>query len=208
MTKCSVELSCNSKILLKVLTCLWNQYVLGHIQFTQVYQASPNADAYTFMEAELNALVSAMQANYSLTKLNVNAIQTESYVQLFVSDALGNIVYFNTSADSIIVGTNTYENAAQGTVISNGFLNAGTLKTVQKLNIDDSLENAYQIAPVYLDASDISGNPIYISATSASVVGRTGCAGCANTGFVSLSLIVDINAFQIPACISKTCLDH
>ena len=70
-------------------------------------------------------------------KLNVNAIQTESYVQLFVSDALGNIVYFNTSADSIIVGDNTYENAALGKVITNGFLNAGTLKTVQKLNIDD-----------------------------------------------------------------------
>jgi hypothetical protein len=199
MTKCSVDLSCNSKLLLKVLTCLWSQYVKGHIQYTQIYQAAPSEEGYDLMLAELNARFDAIVSSYVLEKLNVCNTQEPSYVELVVSDAYGNVVYYNSDVpEPINDNDNSFQNAASNSIAS---FNLGTTKPVQRLNNDECLENAYQVNPVYL--ADGSGN--YSSATAASVVVRTGCAGIANDGFIRLSVIVDNACFPVPSCVKEAC---
>ena len=199
MTKCSVDLSCNSKLLLKVLTCLWNQYVKGHIQFTQLYQAEPSADGYVDMLQELEAIFASVKNNFALRKLDLCPGQNSTYVELIVSDVYGDVVYYNTDAPvTFDSNSNTFANAATADIVP---FSLGTNKPVQRLNVDECLENAYQINPEYL--TDGSGN--YYSATSATIVGRTGCAGVANTGFIELTLIVDNTCFPVPSCVKGNC---
>jgi hypothetical protein len=198
MTKCSVDLSCNSKLLLKVLTCLWSQYVKGHIQYTQIYQAAPSEDGYALMLAELDARFDAIISSYVLEKLNVCTTQASTYVQLIVSDAYGNVVYFNNNAPiTFEPGNNTFANAASNEIAP---FNVGCGKPAQRLNNDECLETSYQVNPVYLE--DGSGN---ISATAATIVARTGCSGIANTGFIALNVIVDNTCFPVSSCVKESC---
>ena len=201
MTKCSVNLSCNSKLLLKVLTCLWNQYIKGHTQYTQIYQAAPSEEAYLLMETELNARFSTIQSSHILEKLNICTTQNPTYVELIVGSAYGNVVYYNSGDAPVVfdVSGNTFENASTASIVP---FNIGTHKPVQKLNIDECLENSYQINPEYLYNADSQN---YYSATAATIVGRTGCSGVANTGFISLSIFVDNLCFPVSSCVKESC---
>lgn len=205
MTKFSIELHDNSKMLLKVLTCVWRLYLIDNIKYTQKYQANPietiENPNYTKMLEELDANFLVITASYILQKLNICKMQSPTYIELIVSDAYGNIVYFKTNAPvTFETSNNTFNNAATNSI---AHFNLATTKPVQRLNRDECLENTYQINPIYLKDNELDNK--FLSNTIASIVARTGCAGIANTGFIRLSIIADSNCFPVPLCMKEAC---
>lgn len=201
MTKCSVDLSCNSRLLLKVLTCLWDKFIRDQTQYTQIYQAQPTNEGYLEMAEELGFRFGAVTSSFAVNKLSICIPQTSTYFELIVSDAYGNTVYYQTDAPVVFEhNENTFANAASDNITPE--LNNGDFKPVQKLNVDECVEIVYQIAPVYLEGESEGS---YVSATKATITARTGCAGIANTGFITLSVIVDNNCYQVPSCVRESC---
>ena len=189
---CSVPVPCEQKRLLKVLTCLYENYVLNQTPSTDAYFANPTSAGYDAMDEELTA-INTLINNY----LNTNKVFVDisgnnvAQVDLWSAVAQG-MVHFNTAADN-----NTFDNAINNAINVNGVIsNVGVLKTVQKLNHDECAEKAYQVTPVTNETSNV---------TQASLVERVGCPGVSNLGFLGMTLQVPIANAPFNNCYIAQC---
>ena len=57
------DLSYQQKSLLKVLSCLYKQYVIGSLNNTNAFLANPDATSYALMKSELYLLQTTIQSN-------------------------------------------------------------------------------------------------------------------------------------------------
>lgn len=194
--KCCIPVPSEQKRLLKVLTCLYENYVLNQTPSTDAYLVNPTSDGYASMEEELNA-ISTLINNY----LNTNKVFVDisgnniAQVDLWASVAQG-MVHYNSAVDN-----NSFVNAIENMIYINGTIsNVGVLKTVQKLNIDDCVEKSYQVTPVTNSNGDSS-----VNVTQASLVERVGCQGVSNLGFLGMTLQVPIANAPFNNCYITRC---
>lgn len=200
-TKCSVPVPCEQKDILKVLTCLYEQYVLNQTPSTDAYFTNPTSNGYTFMVEELDAITILINNYLQTNKILVNAEGNNiARVDLWSAVAQGMIAY-----NSDGVSANTFTNAIDNNIaVNNVITNVGVLKTVQKLNSDECAEKAYQITPVTNRLPSVS-DPVYANNTQASLVERIGCAGISNLGFLGMTLQVPIANAPFNNCYTTKC---
>jgi hypothetical protein len=196
MTNCAIPTPPEQKILLKLETCLFNNFILNRTSATDNYLALPSSDNYAAMLAELDATIASINSyitvNYSDFYNETDCSGNALVASIWVADAQGVPAY--NSAD---VSGNLFANAVDNSINVNGTIsNVGVLKTVQKLNMDDCAEKAYQVVPV-------SG--LIESVTQASLVKRVGCPGTSNVGFIALVLQAPIECAPFNTCSTKLC---
>lgn len=185
MSNCSAPISKNQKKLLKILTCLFNQYVFCHTPATKSFMADPsNLSLASNMATELNGILGSINASpYFKSLSTVNVL------------AFARIVVYG--ADGVL----SFDSAQGENPLST--FNFGTLKGTQMLNTNECQNVVYQIKPAtYTNpASSMFGQVI----TEASAYERIGCAGVSNTGFLRLSVEVDIECYPFNPCQCTSC---
>jgi hypothetical protein len=202
MKNCSTPVSCHQKKLLKVLTCLYENYIYNNTPSTDAYYLNPTLEGYALMKIELDALNSLINNYLETNKIIVDAETKEiniAKVHLWSSVAQGMVHYNNLNL------SNNFGNAINNTISINSVINnVGILKTVQKLNIDECINKTYQVTPVTISEVE-DDNTTYYNYTQASIVERVGCAGVSNLGFLGLSLQVPIDEAHFKNCYTSTC---
>lgn len=195
MKNCCAPVPCEQKKLLKLITCLYENYVLNQTPSTDAYFLNPTSNGYDSMIEELNAISTLVNNYLNTEKIFVNS-DNENIASfgLWSANALSLVAY-----DSYDVSGNTFINAVNGDINMDGNINhVGILKPVQKLNLDDCITKAYQVVPLTLD----NGTNVK---TQASLVERVGCCGVSNLGFLGLTLSLPIanapfNSCSVPIC--------
>ncbi len=189
---CSVPVPEDQKKVLKVLTCLFDNYVVSKTLSTTAYFANPTPANYLDMAEELGA-IRILLNNY----LNANGIlfngENVAVPNIWAAAAEGNIA-FNSNNE-----TNT-----SGDAVTNAYGNVGGLKTVQKLNVDDCANRTYQVTPVVV-VEGTDEVPTYTNVTQASLVERVGCSGVSNLGFICLNLQVPLGDAPFNTCGTSCC---
>lgn len=185
MKNCAAPISKGQKLLLKVLSCLYRQFLECQTHATSAYLANPNINAnQTAMETELNAYADIINNHAALVKLSLPTFP--AYARIIATNAQGMVAY---------------DTAANGFEQGDELINS---KQITKLNVDECLKEAYQVSPVlYVGPTvEVIGGPIanetYV--TEAMVVARAGCQGVSNIGFILFAIQVDINAFPFKVC--------
>jgi len=193
---CSVPIPCEQKRLLKVLTCLYENYVLNQTPSTNAYVANPTSTGYDSMKQELDAINTLINNYLNTNKVFVD-ISGNNVAELDLWSAVAQgMVHYNSAAEN-----NTFANAIDNEITVNGVIsNVGVLKTVQKLNLDECAEKAYQVTPV-TNGSEIST----VNVTQASLVERVGCTGVSNLGFLGMTLQVPIASAPFNNCYVANC---
>lgn len=188
MKNCPAPISKGQKLLLKVETCLWNQFLKCNTHATTAYLKNPNEPAnadpptpkFTAMQTELNAYSDIINNHEALLRLSTPTFRAFAYI--VAANAQGKIVY-NTADD---------DNSDH----------ISDRKQFIKLNVDECLEEAYQVSPVlYVGESQVDGpqtNETFVA--EAMIVARAGCQGVSNIGFVAFAIQVDIDAFPFKTC--------
>lgn len=215
MSTCSAPVKKQQKLLLKVLNCLWNQYVSNRTGYTKAFFASPSVDKYNLMKNELYTIASAINANTALMSLSI-VDGKEAFANITSVFPNGSIAYNyanDVNVNSPSISLNTFDNAQLGTIFNNPVNfkpNMSGSKNIQNLNTDECLPQAFQIIPalsqnpVYAPTMTNGGPITYITQptwiTQASVTERTGCSGVSNTGFISFSIEVDLEYYQFNSC--------
>lgn len=199
---CSISVPCEQKKLLKVLTCLYEQYVLNQTPSTDAYFANPTQLGYNAMIQELNAINTLvngyLDANLIFVDISGNNV---ARVDLWASVAQGNL-HFNSQLTPL--AQNTFEGALQNNIFVNEVIsNTGVLKTVQKLNNDECAAKAYQVTPVTNFLNSPAGE--YVNETQASLVERIGCPGVSNLGFLGIFIQVPIANTPFNKCYTPNC---
>jgi hypothetical protein len=187
------------KLLLKVLNCLAAQYFTGKTGNTTAFMANPSEEGYEKMKNELSGIVACLQSSQSVLNLALPAPSPAPLVRIISTFADGKVA-FDSSRPS---GDNTYFKAVNNTVNPDNY---GTRKGWQVLNTDESASQSTQIKPaVYSADRNINPPTIRRWVTEARLVERTGCPGLSNTGFVALSLEVDIHAYSFKTPCASNC---
>lgn len=173
------------KTLLKVLTCLYEQYVHNQTPATDAYFANPTLAGYADMKDELDSITTLINIYLDTNKTFVDASgNTVARVDLWDAVAQG-MVHYNSATDA----SNTFDKAIANLInVNNVIINVGVLKTVQKLNLDECADKAYQVTPVTNGNSEEG----YTNNTQVSLVERVGCPGVSNLGFLGMTLQVPI----------------
>lgn len=192
---CNAEIGKEQKLLLKVLNCLWVQYVSNRTGATKAYFKSPSQQGYDKMSNELSAIVNLLNNNNAVRTLDTTGGQVANAVIL--SAYANGAVAYDSAFDSEF---NDY--AKSGNIDR---YNIGTQKPIQMLNLDECLSQSFQVRPYnnVPNSGDLNDDQLIIQpnwVTQAVVFERTGCAGVSNTGFVGLALEVDITAFPFNVC--------
>lgn len=191
MTKnCSAPITKQQKLLLKVLNCLWLQYVSQRTPNVKIFNANPSEENYNNALNEVKAIVNLINLSEGLKSLTPT--------DLPALPAFSRIVVLN--ANGVVAMDTSLENSYQQyiTNIQANSPNFASRKTVQNLNVDDCLEQAFQVKPDLSFNPANSENPPFV--TQASVVERSGCTGVSNTGFVVFDVEVDIAFFPFEIC--------
>lgn len=186
MKNCAAPISKGQKLLLKVLTCLWNQFLKCNTHATTAYLRNPNdvsgnpkEDA---MKKELNAYSDIINNHEALLRLSTPTFKAYAYI--VAANAQGDFAY-NTAPTPYV-----------------GDQHIAHRKQFIKLNVDECLEEAYQVSPVLYVGDDQTNGPqndkTYV--TEAMIVTRAGCQGVSNIGFVAFAIQVDIDAFPFKTC--------
>ncbi len=197
MKNCCVPIPTEQKKLLKVVTCLYEIYVLNQTPSTDAYFANPTSSNYDSMKTELTAINTLinnyLETNKTFVDISGNNIAT---VDLWATNALGVVAYNNDSG-----ATNTYANAISASITLNGVLRqVGGLKPVQKLNNDECASKAYQVTPVTRLVDDV-----YSNYTQATLVERIGCPGVSNLGFLGLYIQIPLELAPFNTCYTPKC---
>ena len=194
---CSIPVPAEQKTLLKVLTCFYEQYVKNQTPATDDYFTNPTLARYTEMKKELDAITTLINVYLDTNKIFVDASGNNvARVDLWDAVAQGMVHYNSALADTV----NNFSNAiANGINVNDVISNVGVLKTVQKLNIDECVDKAYQVTPV---TNAAEGNVNY---TQASLVERVGCPGVSNLGFLGMTLQVPIADAEFNNCYVANC---
>jgi hypothetical protein len=204
MTKtCTPKIPKNQILLLKITKCLWNQYIASQTPATNIFFASPSSENYDNMNTELTSLATIINnlVNLDTSALVLPGTATAPLANIWSSNANGVIAYYSVNESG-----NEFSNFVVGSLVLNqGVMNTGNLRPVQVLNNNESASEAYSVTPM------LSSNTILAAAntfvTASTVVGRTGCPGVTNTGFVALQLEVDLTYFAFETCGSTLCVD-
>jgi len=193
MKNCCVPVPAEQKKLLKVLTCLYENYIQNQTPATDAYFANPTAAGYADMQTELDSINTIINIYIDTNKIFVDG-SGNNVAQVNLWDAVAQgVVHYN----SALAGANTFTNAITNQININGVIsNVGVLKTVQKLNLDDCADKAYQVTPV-TDGAD--------NFTQASLVERVGCPGTSNLGFIGITLQVPIADAPFNNCYVAKC---
>lgn len=201
MKNCCVPVPTEQKRLLKVLTCLYENYVLNQTPSTDAYFANPTQDGYDAMKEELDAINVLINNYLNTNKVFVDASGNNvANVDLWSAVAQGMVHYNSVSGPFANTFTNAIANQIKvNTVISN----VGVLKTVQKLNLDECADKAYQVTPV-TNGTGTGANP-FVNVTQASLVERVGCPGVSNLGFLGMTLQVPIAGAPFNNCYVAQC---
>ena len=197
MKNCSTPIPPEQKRLLKVLSCYFNGYVC-QTPSTDEYFVNPTSDGYDAMIGELNSIATLIQNNIETLKPILDASgsgdETNLEVNIWTANAQGIVQYSFNDASG-----NTFDNAVANLIyINDTIYNVGVLKQVQKLNVDDCVERAYQVTPFVDD-----NNTVY---TQATLVERIGCAGCSNLGFIGISLTLPVAEAPFNKCSVLKCV--
>ena len=211
----SAPIEKSQKLLLKVLNCLWNQYVSNRTVFTKAYLASPSFPRFKLMVKELVAIGDLLNSNpaiSALQKLVTNEDGTEPYVNLFAAHADGSVAFAYNIIQALPTTDSEWEDLYQQSLQSvfNSSNNIGGNKTIVNLNTDECVSQVIQVKPeLSLNpnyAPDFTTIPVVLPTwvTSASIVERSGCPGVSNTGFVDLVIEVDIKTFSFNSCENKS----
>jgi hypothetical protein len=202
MKNCCVPVPTEQKKLLKVLTCLYENYIQNQTPATDAYFANPTAAGYTAMNNELNAINTIINLYLDTNKIFVDG-SGNNVAQVNLWDAVAQgMVHYNSALTN--AGSNTFANAIANTItVNNVISNVGVLKTVQKLNLDNCADKAYQVAPVTNGDGSIASP--YVNYTQASLVERVGCPGVSNLGFLGMTLQVPIADAPFNNCYVANC---
>jgi len=194
---CNVPAPCEQKTLLKLLTCLYEQYVRNQTPATDAYFANPTSAGYTSMKDELDSITKLINIYLDTNKIFVDASgNNAAQVDLWDAVAQG-MVHYNSALND----ANTFEAAFTNVLKINDVIsNVGVLKTVQKLNLDECADKAYQVTPV---TNGSSGS--ILNFTQASLVERVGCPGVSNLGFLGMTLQVPIADAPFNNCYVANC---
>jgi hypothetical protein len=189
------------KKLLKVLTCLYKNYILDQTPATVAYLANPTEEGYQLMLNELNAINVLVNNYFEVNGLLTDASENNiASADIWTSSAQGVVQYFSNEDAS----ANTFKNALDNAINIGPINNVGVLKTVQRLNTDDSEDEAYQVFPVVAnEGSEVS--PVYVNYTLASLVERIGCQGVSNLGFLGFTIRVPIESAPFNTCYVARC---
>ena len=203
MKNCCAPVPTEQKKLLKVLTCLYENYVLNQTPSTDAYFANPTEDGYDAMTQELDCINTLINNYINTNKIFVD-ISGVNYAQvnLWTAVSQGMVAYNSESGDS-----NTFADAVANSITINGVIsNVGVLKTVQKINLDECAEKAHQITPVTNTVVNPGPlPPTYENYTQASLVERIGCPGVSNLGFLGLTLQVPVDEAPFNNCYVLKC---
>lgn len=188
MKKYKDSLPREQKKFLKILCCLYENYIENKTPSTDYYFTNPTSDTYNLMLSELES-ITALINNYIVT----NQIFVDSSgnniaeASIWSSVAQGMIAYNSDSSN------NTFTNAVNNLIaVNNVIFNVGSLKTVQKLNTNDCIKKSYQVTPVSVDSTT--------NVTQASIVARIGCSYVSNIGFIGFAIKVPIDAAPFNNC--------
>lgn len=195
MKNCSIPVPTKQKKLLKVLTCLYENNVLNQTPSTDTYFTNPTTQTYAAMEVELGAINTLINNYLTTNKIFVDVSGNPLTVEanLWSATAQG-VVAYNSALDA---SGNTFENAVANLININDVIsNVGVLKTVQKLNLDDCVNKAYQVTPVTGENNNVS---------EASLVERIGCPGVSNLGFLAITLQIPIANAPFNNCYIAEC---
>lgn len=196
MTKnCSAPVGKQQKLLLKVLNCLWVQYVSQRTPGVKIFCANPGPVTYANAVQEVIAISVVMNLSEGVTSLNAPLPGSPAFTSIVVANALG-VVAIDSSFGPLVSPASFNSYPSYLLRIASGMPNIGTRKTIQNLNVDDCLQQAVQIRPAVSVRTGGAG----LWVTEATIVERTGCPGVSNTGFIGLSLEVDIDAFPFETC--------
>jgi hypothetical protein len=201
MKNCCAPVPTEQKQLLKVLTCLYENYVKNRTPSTDSYFANPTEEGYASMKTELDAIYvlinNYLMTNNTFVDASGNPIITldgESGVYLWTANAQGVAAYVSDNTDG---SGNTFDAANANTIfIDPNINNVGVLKPVQKLNLDECASKAYQVLPI---------NYLLNNYTEASLVERVGCTGVSNLGFLGMQLWVPIEFAPFNNCYVPKC---
>lgn len=206
------------KILLKIVNCLYNQYVATHITATEQFLANHTKENYGPMQAELAGIQSMVQKHIPsvLTPSTVGAFQ--ALARIVVWDSKGNASYDGQYDQAISLATvpvtntaykNTYYNfetaSGAGNLVTGTNYNTrvGSTEIVaNKLKQTEFIEETgnHRITSVtgsgpytYIHQQDLNTPSSDLSITEAAVYGRIG--NLQITGIIRLTLEVDQDAF-------------
>lgn len=185
MPNCTAPISKNQKKLLKIITCLFNQYIVCHTPATKAFMADPsNVSLLNNMNVELTGLLGSIYASNYIKCLSTVNIPVHARIVVYGAD-----------------GKLTYDSDKGLDALSTD--NYGTLKGTQVLNVDECQEVVYQIKPgTYSDKTSLRFGQVI---TEAGAYERIGCPGVSNTGFLRLTLEVDIDYFPFNPCYCDDC---
>ena len=200
MKNCCVPVPNEQKKLLKVLTCLYENYIKNLTPSTDTYFSNPNTTTYAAMAVELSAINTLINSNLIANKIFVDASGNNVVVaNIWTSNAEG-ILQYNTE---VTAETNAFENAYSGAIpLNTNIHDTGVLKPVQNLNMDDCVNKTYQVTAIpTFPVSPTS--PVFV--TQALLVERIGCAGVSNLGFLGISLQVPLAYAPFNNCYVSNC---
>jgi hypothetical protein len=180
-SNCCQKIICNTltnsqQALLSFLINQYNSHVNGHFQDISTFLANSNTGNYNSVINNVNALIASLDSLSSFNTSNFTAIY-----RIVIANAEGAIVYDSTSS------SNSLANYNSATISTSTTANYGLRKPIQILNTNELVLTASQIKPARSHGSQPT---TWI--TEARIATRTGTPGIANTGFLLLSIEVDI----------------
>lgn len=194
------EITKAQKRLLKIVNCVFQQYVVCKTPASQAFFIAPSSSLYDNMYNELTAIKATIN-NLAV----IQAIQDLDLVRIVAYTADGSLAYdSNSPANSTWAIFNTYgainvsvrftatSSNGQVTTATGIFkqnANYAVRKPTQVLNTNESAMLAFQIKP------SATSNSTWDNEVS--VTERLGCNGPVNTGFLRLSIEVSQTTYPI-----------
>ena len=174
------------KKLLKNLKHLFKKYIIYQTPYTNAFLADPGKSAYDKMYKELAKIVPVIDDTKRLKELDTDKHHAKS--RLIAFDCGGLVAFDSDKKENINSYNNYITKDGDGNKITSS--NYGTRKGTQQLNIYENLEVVYQVKPTLAKAAEITE-----FVTEAGAYERAGFPGIFNTGFIRLTIEVDINAY-------------
>jgi hypothetical protein len=200
MTKnCNAKIGSEQKILLKILNCLWNQYVNGRTPKTVAYLAAPSEAGFNEMKDELDAIQVLIAGTKLITKLQdlITGVSTANVFSGLASVYANGAVAYSTTSIVLLTYIESVDNYASKTIEFDN-------KLTNQLNVYELQQTAEQVAPE--TSQNPENSPVdpettpLTWVTAATIAGRSGCSGVSNTGFISLRIEANLASFPFKTC--------
>lgn len=204
MPNCSAPISKTQKKLLRILNCLFQQYIICKTPSTKAFFANPSQNAFNNMSNELNGIAQVINASSLLAKLSTTSVTAYAKISVYNANA---VKALDTSE------SNTMDDYARNSL-------RDPSKEIAVLDTDECINCGYRVKvgqsskpgnshgtnleyPYQLSNNTWANKGIYV--TDAIVAERIGCAGVSNTGYLRFDIEVDINAYPFNPCQCNNC---